>query len=102
MLEGLIGGRVQTGADGTFQLDGIAPDEAVTTAGRVRRPGIECRYGGQSLPERFRREITLRVQVDFRIRRLTGHPPPVGRRLETRPCAETTEPVRPSKRLRYA
>ncbi|MDE0002970.1 MAG: carboxypeptidase-like regulatory domain-containing protein [Rhodospirillaceae bacterium] len=30
MLEGLIGGRVQTGADGTFQLDGIAPDEAVT------------------------------------------------------------------------
>jgi len=30
MLEGLIGGRVQTGADGTFQLDGIVPDETVT------------------------------------------------------------------------
>ena len=30
MLEGLIGDRVQTGADGTLQLDGIAPDETVT------------------------------------------------------------------------
>ena len=61
MLEGLIGGRVRTGADGKFQLDGIAPDEAVT---------LQAEFGGRLsntvtvtvAPGTIQTAIALRIQ----------------------------------------
>ena len=61
MLEGLIAGRLQTGADGTFQLNGIAPDEEVT---------LQAEFEGRLsnavtvtvAPGTIRTEIALRIQ----------------------------------------
>ena len=60
--KGSFGGRVQTGVDGTFQHDGIAPDEAVTLQAEFEKAVCRMPSRSRSLPERFRTEIALRIQ----------------------------------------